>query len=65
VRDPAGYRRRQLANQRGDPICFYDGNQNDLEKNVKVHEIAYTEGSPSVADDGGNWLATRIGGSAG
>ena len=48
----------------GDPICLYDGSQSDLEKNIGIHEHAYSSGSPSVADDGGNWLATRIGGSA-
>jgi hypothetical protein len=49
----------------GDPICHYDGSQSDLEKNIKIHEGAYTAGSPSVANDGGNWLATKIAGSVG
>lgn len=49
----------------GDPICHYDGSIADLNANVNTHKTAYTNGSPSVADDGGNWLATRIGGSAG
>jgi hypothetical protein len=47
----------------GDPVCRYDGSLSDLTAHIKVHEQAYTSGNPSVAVDGGNWLATRIPGS--
>ena len=46
----------------GDPVCLSKGNLNDLKKNVGIHEHAYTAGNSSVAQDGGDWLATRIGG---
>jgi Cutinase len=49
----------------GDPVCHYGGNRNDLVNHINTHIHAYTNGNPSAADGGGNWLATRIGGSAG
>jgi Cutinase len=48
----------------GDPICDYDGKQSDIAPRLHIHIDDYTiynlPKTPSVAQRGGDWLASRV-----